>query len=434
MAPRNTVTELDAERVRANLAAVREEIAAAAARAGRDPAEVEIVTARQVRPGRDSWGCWPRPGSTLVGENRAQDLEAKRAACPGAFTWDFIGQLQSPQGQGSPPARALDPLRRLATRRSSSSASTARRRPRCSSRSTSPGRRARAASPPPSWPRSSSAARCAVVGLMTMPPLAHDPEDTRRHFAALRELAATHGLPQLSMGTTRISRSRWRRARRSCGWARACTLTLAVAPPAPAGNLPSRESPPHAKPRSRWPSATPGTAPSSTSASPRTARRTRTRARTPRPEPEAELEDPTATVRTSAGSRLAPPPRRDRRHLRRRGRPGDRPHHGAAARRRRAQRPRRARSACISCSPKSLQRRPGRGGQVQGLDPGDPQPAGVGDRSLQAPDRLLERLTYALDGGMQRIADKVFLLTPRNVEVSAEERARLIEKGFFNQS
>ena len=43
-------------------------------------------------------------------------------------------------------------------------------------------------------------------------------------------------------------------------------------------------------------------------------------------------------------------------------------------------------------------------------------------------------LTYALDGGMQRIADKVFLLTPRNVEISAEERARLIEKGFFNQS
>ncbi|MGI8593759.1 MAG: cell division protein SepF [Solirubrobacteraceae bacterium] len=43
-------------------------------------------------------------------------------------------------------------------------------------------------------------------------------------------------------------------------------------------------------------------------------------------------------------------------------------------------------------------------------------------------------LTYALDGGMQKIADKVFLLTPRNVEVSAEERARILEKGFFNQS
>ena len=43
-------------------------------------------------------------------------------------------------------------------------------------------------------------------------------------------------------------------------------------------------------------------------------------------------------------------------------------------------------------------------------------------------------LTYALEGGMQKIADKTFLLTPRNVEVSAEEKARLVEKGFFNQS
>ncbi|MHB8694681.1 MAG: cell division protein SepF [Solirubrobacteraceae bacterium] len=43
-------------------------------------------------------------------------------------------------------------------------------------------------------------------------------------------------------------------------------------------------------------------------------------------------------------------------------------------------------------------------------------------------------LTYALDGGMQRIADKVFLVTPRNVEVSAEQRAQMLEKGFFNQS
>jgi cell division inhibitor SepF len=43
-------------------------------------------------------------------------------------------------------------------------------------------------------------------------------------------------------------------------------------------------------------------------------------------------------------------------------------------------------------------------------------------------------LTYALDGGMQKIAEKTFLLTPRNVEVSAEEQARLVEKGFFNQS
>ena len=62
--------------------------------------------------------------------------------------------------------------------------------------------------------------------------------------------------------------------------------------------------------------------------------------------------------------------------------------------------------------------------------------------NLQGADQELSKrlidfasgLTYALNGGMQRVADKVFLLTPRNVEVSAEERARLIEKGFFNQS
>jgi cell division inhibitor SepF len=43
-------------------------------------------------------------------------------------------------------------------------------------------------------------------------------------------------------------------------------------------------------------------------------------------------------------------------------------------------------------------------------------------------------LTYGLEGGMQRIADKVFMLTPSDVEISAEERAQLIDKGFFNQS
>src|SRR5689334_5179210 len=43
-------------------------------------------------------------------------------------------------------------------------------------------------------------------------------------------------------------------------------------------------------------------------------------------------------------------------------------------------------------------------------------------------------LTYALNGGMQRIADKVFLLTPSDVELSAEDRARMLERGFFNQA
>jgi cell division inhibitor SepF len=62
--------------------------------------------------------------------------------------------------------------------------------------------------------------------------------------------------------------------------------------------------------------------------------------------------------------------------------------------------------------------------------------------NLQTTDQELSKrlidfasgLTYALNGGMQRVADKVFLLTPRNVEVSAEERARMLERGFFNQA
>ena len=62
--------------------------------------------------------------------------------------------------------------------------------------------------------------------------------------------------------------------------------------------------------------------------------------------------------------------------------------------------------------------------------------------NLQGADQELSKrlidftsgLTYGLDGGMQRVGDKVFLLTPRNVEVSAEERQRLLERGFFNQA
>jgi cell division inhibitor SepF len=61
---------------------------------------------------------------------------------------------------------------------------------------------------------------------------------------------------------------------------------------------------------------------------------------------------------------------------------------------------------------------------LQGVDPG---------LSIRIID-FASGLTYALDGGMQKIAEKTFLLTPRNVEVSAEEKARLMERGFFNQS
>ena len=82
-----------------------------------------------------------------------------------------------------------------------------------------------------------------------------------------------------------------------------------------------------------------------------------------------------------------------------------------------------------------LQRRPVDRGQVQGVRARDRQPPGHGRRALEAADRLLERAHIrARTASMQRVADKVFLLTPRNVEVSAEERARLIDHGFYNQS
>jgi PLP dependent protein len=85
---------IDVERVRRNLAAVREEIGAAAARSGRDASAVEVLAAtKYVQP--DELPKLARSGVSLVGENRAQDLDAKASAHGPLFTWDFIGALQS---------------------------------------------------------------------------------------------------------------------------------------------------------------------------------------------------------------------------------------------------------------------------------------------------------------------------------------------------
>jgi len=88
-----SVAGLRPERVRANLEEVRERIAAAASRAGR-PAEVEVCAATKYVP-LEEMGALADAGITLVGENRAQDLEAKVAAHGPHFQWDFIGHLQS---------------------------------------------------------------------------------------------------------------------------------------------------------------------------------------------------------------------------------------------------------------------------------------------------------------------------------------------------
>ncbi len=84
------ITGLRAETVRTNLERVRSEIATA----GRDPESVQVLAAVKY-VALDELGVLAEAGLTLLGENRAQDLVAKAEAYPGAFTWDFIGHLQS---------------------------------------------------------------------------------------------------------------------------------------------------------------------------------------------------------------------------------------------------------------------------------------------------------------------------------------------------
>jgi uncharacterized pyridoxal phosphate-containing UPF0001 family protein len=140
-------------------------------------------------------------GVTVVGENRAQDLEAKVAAHGDAFTWDFIGHVQSRK------VKQIAPLVRLIHSVCTDSVLEQLRK------HAPPGLRvlvevnvAGEAGKDGVAPDALDAfiERCPVpvAGLMTMPPLAHAPEDSRRWFAALRELAAARGLRELSMGTT----------------------------------------------------------------------------------------------------------------------------------------------------------------------------------------------------------------------------------------
>ncbi len=187
---------LDAARVRANVARAREQIAAA----GRDPDTVEILAAVKYVP-LEELGALADAGLTLLGENRAQDLTAKAEAYPGRFTWDFIGHLQSRKVR-----QVLPYVRYIHSVASDSVLAQLERH-----------------APPESEvlvevnvsgePEKSGIApaqlegflgRCpvTVVGLMTMPPLAERPEDSRPYFAALRELAERFELRHLSMGTT----------------------------------------------------------------------------------------------------------------------------------------------------------------------------------------------------------------------------------------
>jgi PLP dependent protein len=194
------VAGLNAELVARNLAAVREEVATAAGRAGRAPGDVEILAAVKYVAVEDL-GALAEAGITLAGENRAQELEAKVAAWGDRFTWDFIGQLQSRK------VKAILPHVRYV--HSVASESALAQLARHGTPETKvlievdvAGEAGKAGIPPEDLPRYLEMSEVEVVGLMTMPPYAEDPAASRPHFAALRELAAVHGLRELSMGTT----------------------------------------------------------------------------------------------------------------------------------------------------------------------------------------------------------------------------------------
>jgi pyridoxal phosphate enzyme (YggS family) len=191
---------LSADAVRANLAEVRDEIAAAAQRAGRSPGDVEVVAAVKYVALEDMEAL-RQAGVEVVAENRAQELQAKEHAYAGSFTWDFIGRLQSRK------VRVLAPLvRRIHSVASDSALKEL-------GKLESPAleflvevnvarEEGKAGIAPEDLGAFIERAPFAPVGLMTMPPYTEDPEHSRRWFAALRDLAADHDLHHLSMGTT----------------------------------------------------------------------------------------------------------------------------------------------------------------------------------------------------------------------------------------
>ena len=135
-----------------------------------------------------------------MGENRAQELERKAEAEPGLI-WDFIGQLQSRK------VKTIAPLVRRIHSVASDSAlkELGKHAPEALEvliEVNIAGEEGKAGIVPADLGAFIERCPSKVVGLMTMPPLAERPEDSRRWFAALRDLGAEHGLPHLSMGTT----------------------------------------------------------------------------------------------------------------------------------------------------------------------------------------------------------------------------------------
>ena len=138
-------------------------------------------------------------GVTLVGENRAQDLAAKQDAHGDLFDWDFIGALQSRKVKDVAPR-----VRLIHTVASDSALAKLETHPvgEVLVQVNVAGEEGKAGIAPAELAAFLERCPVPVGGLMTMPPFTEEPEDNRRHFARLAELAGEHGLARLSMGTT----------------------------------------------------------------------------------------------------------------------------------------------------------------------------------------------------------------------------------------
>lgn len=188
-------TGLDADRIRANLDRIRGEIADA----GRDPAEVHILAAVKYVP-VDEIGTLAEAGLTLLGENRAQELEDKASRFPD-FRWHFIGQLQSRKVKQILPYTSL--IHSVASESAINQlAKHATPETEILLEVNVAGEADKAGIAPGELAHYLELSPVKVVGLMTMPPFAEDPEASRPHFERLRELAHAHGLKHLSMGTS----------------------------------------------------------------------------------------------------------------------------------------------------------------------------------------------------------------------------------------
>ncbi len=181
---------IEPEVVRRNLERVRE----------RCGPQVEILAATKYVVA-DEMEALAEAGVTLVGENRLQDLEAKRERYGDAFAWDFIGNLQSRK------VRRIVPLVRLI--HSVATDSALEQLGRWAEPETEilvevnlSGEQGKGGIAPEALGEFIGRSATRVAGLMTMPPLTTDPEASRPYFARLAELAAEHGLERLSMGTS----------------------------------------------------------------------------------------------------------------------------------------------------------------------------------------------------------------------------------------